>query len=178
VSADETGVEARIDRSPPYLGSGLALAAGVVAVVASVDSNLGVVLASGGLVGLAAGLAAARQGLVTAGGGLLILGPLVAGTGTAPVLATLVGVTAGLLAFDFASTAVALGRQLGRDAPTAQVELVHAAASTAVGLGFVAAGFAVYETATAGQPVSAVVALVVAVLVLLVALRRASPVSG
>lgn len=180
--ADGTGVdptEARLDRSPPYLSSGLALAAGVVAVTTSVDSQLGVVCAVGGLFGLALGLLTARQGFVTLGGGLLVLGPVVAGTtGVPPVVATLVGVTAGLLAFDFGSTGIALGEQLGRDTPTAQVELVHAIASTVVGLGFVIAGFAVHETAAAGQPVSAVLALVVAVVILLAALRRADPLSA
>lgn len=179
MSADEAGVDptdARIDRSPPYLGSGLALAAAVVAVVASADSNFGVALALGGLAGLAVGLATARQGLVTAGCGLLTLGPVITGvTETPPVLATLVGVTAGLLAFDFASTALDIGTQLGRDAPTARVELVHAGASTGVGLAFVTAGFTVHETATTGQPIAAVFALLVAVVVLLVALRRVDP---
>lgn len=175
-AGSSSGAPEPVDRRSTRLGSGLALAAGAVAATASVDAPAALGVCLGGLLVLGVGLAATRQSLVTAGGALLVAGPLAAAaTGAPPVLATLVGVTAAILAFDLGSTAVSLGEQLGHDAPTAQVELVHAGASTVVGLSFVLVGFAVHEMAATGQPTSAVVGLVVAVVVLLVALRRADP---
>jgi len=166
----------RIDRSPTLLSSALALAAAVFAVAANADAPAALLTCLLGVLVLGAGLLTGRQFAVTPGAGLLVLGSLVGGTQGVPVLATLVGVAAGLLAFDLGSTAVALGEQLGREAETAQVELVHAVASTLVGGVFVGAGFAIREAASGGQPLSGVLGLVIAVLVLIAALRRADPI--
>jgi hypothetical protein len=168
--------EDRIDRSPTLLSSALALAAGVFAVTANVGAPVAALICVLGVLALGAGLLDGRQVVVTAGTGLLVLGSVVGGTQGVPVLATLVGVAAGLLAFDLGSTAVSLGDQLGRETDTRQVELVHATASTLVGGAFVGAGFAIRETVSGGQPLSGVLGLVAAVLLLIAALRRADPV--
>jgi hypothetical protein len=166
----------RMDRSPPYLSSGLAVVAGAVAVTASTYDPLALVGSVAGVFLLVAGLATGRRGLVTLASGVLVAAVLQAGTADAPVFATLLGVAAALLAFDLGTTAVDLGEQLGRETPARRLELVHAAASTLVGTGFVLAGFAIHEFATGGQPLSAVFGLVIAAVVLLAALRRADPV--
>lgn len=165
-----------VDRSPTYLSSGLALAAAGVTTVASATVELAAVVCLAGLLAVAIGLAVGRQSPVTVGTGLLVLGVLVGGAATVPMLVTLLGITAALLTYDFATTAIGLGEQLGRGAPTAQVELFHAGVSTLLGLGIVVASFAVTESATSDQPVGAVLGLLVAVVVLVAALRRADTV--
>jgi hypothetical protein len=176
---DDAGTErvGPVDRSPTYLSSALALGAGAVATTAGTYSVVGLAGCVAGVLVLAAGLATGRQALVTLAGGTLVGGVLVGVAGGAPALAALVGVAAALLAFDFGSTAVGLGEQLGREAPTLRLELVHAVASTLVGLGFVFGGFAIHEIAAGGQPTSAVFGLALAVVVLLAALRHAGPVT-
>jgi hypothetical protein len=174
MSAAET---ADIDRSPTYLSSGLAVvAAAVTTATAGPFSIPGLVGCVAGVAVLAAGLATGRRRLVRLAGVALVGGVLAAGLVDAPVLATLVGLAGALLAVDFGTTAVDLGTQLGRETPTGRVELLHATTSTLVGAGFVSAGFAVNEFVTGGQPLSAVFGLVLTVVVLLAALRRAEPV--
>jgi hypothetical protein len=166
----------RIDRAPTRLSSVLALGAAVLTTATSAYSPLAFVCCLvGGLV-LAAGLAGGDQRAVTTAGGLLIVGVLAGGVAGAPVAPTLVGVTGAVLAVDLGSTALAVGEQLGRKAPTTRLELVHATGSVLVGLGLVTGGVVVHEAAAGSQPVTAVFGLVVAVVVLFVALRRMEPV--
>lgn len=166
----------RLDRSPTLVSSGISIGAGVVTTVSTgIQSELSLLFCAVGVVVLGAGLVAASQALVTTGSGSLVFGTIAGGIAGAPALATLVGITAAILAWDAGGTAIGLGEQLGREAPTARLELVHATASGVVGLATVGAGYLIYDTATGGQPVSAVFGLLVAVLVLAVALRRASP---
>jgi hypothetical protein len=166
----------RIDRSPTYLSSGLALAAAAATTVASAAVELATLVCLAGLLAVAIGLAVGRQPPVTVGTGLLVLGVIVSGAAEVPVLVTLLGITAALLTYDFATTAIGLGEQLGRGAPTAQVELLHAGVSTFLGLGIVVASFVVKESAAGDQPVGAVLGLLIAVVVLVAALRRADAV--
>lgn len=166
----------RITRAPTYLSSGLSLWAGLVATAAAaVQSDLALLLCLFGIVALGAGLATGTQPFVTVGAGALVAGAIAGGVAGAPALSALVAVTAAILAWDLGGTAIVLGEQLGRGAPTTRLELVHAGASATVGLVTVAAGFVVYETATGGQPVSGVVGLVLAVFVLIVGLRTLEP---
>jgi len=168
----------RIDRKPTRLSSVLALGAAALTTAASAYSPFAFVpCLLGGLV-LVAGLAGGDQRAVTTAGGLLVVGVVLGGVVGAPVAPTLVGVTGALLAVDLGSTAVAVGDQLGRRAPTARLELVHATGSVLVGAGLVAGGLVVHETAAGSQPVTGVLGLVVAAVVLFVALRRIDPVPG
>jgi hypothetical protein len=177
-TADRSQGVGQIDRSPTQVSSALALLAAVITAGASAYTPLGVASGLAGLLVLALGLVVGRQSPVTVGGGLLVAGVIVVGVAGAPVTATLVGTMTAVLAFDFGTTAVGLGEQLGREAPTAEVELVHGAASTAVGLVVVAAGFAIHEVAVGNQPVAAVVGLLVVVLVAVATLRRVDPAPG
>jgi len=173
MSGDQLG---RIDRAPARLSSVLALGAAVLTTAASAYSPVAFACSLlGGLV-LAAGLAGGNRSAVTTAGGLLVAGVLVGGVAGAPVAPALVGVTGALLAVDLGGMALAVGDQLGREAPSARLELVHATGSALVGLVLVAGGLVVHETAAGSQPVTGVVALVVAVVVLFVALRRMPPI--
>jgi hypothetical protein len=162
----------RIDHGPTRPSSALALVAAVTTTAAGVYSPVAFAgCLVGGLV-LVTGLAAGEQRAVTTGSAILVVAVLTGGAAGAPIVATLVGVTGALLALDLGSTALSLGEQLGRRAPTLRLELVHATASTLVGLGIVTAGTAVHSAAAEEQPVTAVLGLVVAAVVLLLALRR------
>ena len=168
----------QIDRSPTYLSGTLALLAGAVTVLLSAVAPVAVAVGLAGLLALGLGLWLGRQAPVTVGAGLLVVGVLAAGVSGASLVATPLGVMTALLAFDLGTTALGLGRQLGRATPTAEVELLHAAASTAVGLSVLIAALVVHGVATGGQPVEAVFGLLVAVLFVVVLLRRVVPVPG
>ena len=178
MSNDTSNGVGPIERSPTYLSSTLALLAGVSTAVLSAYAQVALGATLAGLLVLGLGLGVGRQSPVTVGGGLLVAGVVAAGVSGAPVSATVLGMTTALLAFDLGTTALGLGEQLGRETPTSEVELLHAVASAAVGLGVVVPALAIREVATGGQPVSAVFGLLVVVLLSVVVLRRADPLSG
>ncbi|SEP30646.1 hypothetical protein SAMN04487948_14017 [Halogranum amylolyticum] len=96
-------------------------------------------------------------------GGLVALGPL---------STLLVGAVAALLVWDLGENAVAVGEQLGRNAPTRRLELTHLAASLLVGGVAVIAGLLVSDVGTTELSFPSFVVLVVAVVLFGVALRN------
>lgn len=149
-----------ITRRPPRVSIAVALAAATVAVgiVAAVDS-VALGLAALGLPAFAYGLFRGSRRGVNAGTAAVLAGVLYAGwVGAGPELLVL-GSLAGLFAWDVGGNAVDVGEQLGREASTRRVELVHAAASLAVGSFTVAVGYGVFLAASGGQPVTALVFL-------------------
>ncbi len=164
-----SGVE--IDRSPTRVGSALALAAGALALAPGVSTvGAGVLVGAVGLLALFNGLLFARRGLVTLGSTLLVAGVLVAGVEGAPTLLVLSGVVAGVFAWDVGQNALELGEQLGREAETARVELLHAGTSAAVGLATAGLAYGVSLVGVGGRPVAAVVLLLFAAAALVAAL--------
>jgi len=160
-----------VTRAPTRLSRRLSLVAAVTVTLLS------------GLVSVAAlglGLAAAvvlwgatldgRQGLVDLGGLVLLVATVVAGT-VAPVPVTLACTVGTVVAWDLATNAVELGEQLGREADTTRAEVTHALATAGVGVVLAALAYGVYAVAGGGQPVGAVIALLVGALALLSALR-------
>ena len=162
-----------IDRSPARLSSALSLTAGAVAWATSALTGA-LTLAAGGagflvlLVGVVVG---SRRG-VTLGSAALLAGALAGGlTSGAPYL-LLPGVMAGVLAWDLGEQAINVGEQLGRAADTTQLEVTHAAASSVVAVGGGGLGYAIYLFASGGQPMAALVFLLVAAVALTSALRN------
>jgi len=76
-----------------------------------------------------------------------------------------------VVAWDVATNAVELGEQMGREADTTRAEVTHALATTGVGVVLAATSYGVYVLSGGGQPVGAVIALLVGALALLSALR-------
>jgi len=116
---------------------GAALLVGYASVVALADQ---VELLPGmvGLFVLVAGLAAVRSGwerhLITAGTALVLLDVVASGVvHGASATALLAATVATVVAWDVGEQAVNLGEQVGRQAKTRPVELVHGASSVAVG---------------------------------------------
>lgn len=156
-----------IDRSPARLSAGLALLAAFLATVATAAlSVLGFLAALVGTVLLASGVLRGRQRGVSLGAAVLLVGVLYAGVVGDAVVPVLVGVVGAALAWDVGSYAIGVGEQLGRAAETARIEVLHAGATLAVGAGVAAIGYAVYLVGGGGQPLSALLGLLVAAIFL------------
>lgn len=160
-----------IDRSPTRLGSGLALGAGLVVVAAAGPYSAASGLAAAiGVVLLAVAARTGDRRLVSVGAAALLGGVLVAGVSGASPASLFVGVGATVLAWDAGGTAIDLGAQLGRAADTRRVELVHAAASAGVAVASAAIGYAVFLVMAGGQPLGALLLLLLAGAILVAAL--------
>ena len=165
-----------ITRQPTRLSSAAALVTGVLGFVSvGPYSGLALGLAGFGLIALVAGLVRDSRSLATIGPVGLFAGAVAAGVADPPVAVVLFGVLAAVLAYDFAATAVDLGAQLGREADTRRLELIHLATSSLAGVAVAVVSYLVYALGAGGQPISAVVGLLLAVVVLFVALRRQQP---
>ena len=158
---------------PSTLGSSLSLFAGLFSLLgfalASVDA-----LAVGALslLLLAGGLYAPSRGAVTLAAACLLLAILLAGARGAAPEALLVASLGAVLAWDIGEFAVGVGEQLGRDADTSRLELVHAAVTLLIGAVAAGVGYAVYRGIAGGQPMAALVFLLVGVVAAVAALRR------
>lgn len=156
-----------VNRSPARLSVGLAVAAALVATAAtSTLSTQGFVAALVGTGVLSAGSFRGRQRAVSLGAAVLLGGVLYAGVVGGSVVSVLVGVVGVAVAWDVGSYAIGLGEQLGREADTARIEAVHAVTSLVVGGGVAAFGYAVYQVGGGGQPLSALLGLLVAAVLL------------
>ncbi|MFB6141867.1 MAG: hypothetical protein ABEJ30_00830 [Halorientalis sp.] len=160
-----------VDRSPVRFASGVAVAAALVAALASGLYSLPAFAA--GLPGVAlvgAGVGVGRRRgtrwVVTVGAAVLLAGVVVAGVFGAPEMVLLLATVATVLAWDAGGTAIDIGRQLGREAESIRVQLVHLGSTAIVGGLTAAIGFGIYRTVTAGQPLTALVLLLVAALLL------------
>lgn len=163
-----------IDRAPARLTGGLAVTTGVLAAVpAATVAPMSLVAGIIGLVLVAAGvgLDRGRQRLVTLGAAVLFSAVLAAGATGAPVEVLLLGGTASILAWDFGQNAISVGEQLGRESRTTRAEVVHAAGSTIVAALTAGVGYAIFRIASGGQPIVALVFLLIAVIVLVSTLR-------
>jgi hypothetical protein len=162
-----------IDRSPAVVSTALAVGAGVLSVLASaLGSVVGAIPGAAGLAVLGVGLVRGSRAAVTGGSGLLFAGVLLAGASGASPEPLLVGTLGAILAWDIGENGIGLGAQLGRAADTRRLEFVHAASSLVVGAVTAGLGYGVYLGATSGQPLTALVFLLVGAVVLVSALDR------
>lgn len=160
-----------IRRSPTRLSSWAAVGAAIVAVTSSgFYSWPALVVGTLGVLVLVGGLGRGSTATVTLGAFGLFVGGLVAAVRGAPAVPTLVSVTATVLAWDSAGRAISIGTQLGRDANTVRIEAVHLAASLVVGVCTVSVGYGIYWAGTGGQPVTVVLFMLIAALLLLAGL--------
>lgn len=159
-----------IDRSPARLSGGLAVGAGGLAVAAAA-SPAAAPFGVAGVVMLLFGVLRGSRRAVTAGALLVFGGVVAAGLGDAPAASLLVGTAAAVIAWDLGEHAINVGEQLGRAASTRNGELVHAANSTLVAVASVGLGYGLFLIAAGGQPMTALVVLLGAALLLAAALR-------
>ncbi|WP_228546212.1 DUF7519 family protein [Halegenticoccus tardaugens] len=161
-----------VDRAPAHLSSSLALLAALASVLASGVASVAA-LAPGafGIVATAIGVGRGSRRALLVGCGALILGVLAAGVEGGGPEPLLVGTLGAVLAWDVGENGIGLGEQLGRSAETTRAELVHAAASLLVGSFAATVGYGAYAAAAGGQPVAALVFLLVGAIALVSALR-------
>lgn len=161
-----------IDRSPARFSAGLAASAAAVSVGASaLAAAASAAVGAAGFLLVLVGVARGTRRAVTLGAAALLVGALFGGV-VAPLPHLLLpGVIAAVLAYDFGEQAINVGEQLGREADTTHLEATHAAASTVVAVGAGGLGYAIYLGASGGQPVTALVFLLLAALALTSALR-------
>lgn len=161
-----------IDRSPALLSSALAASAAAVSAGASaLTSTLGLAVGAAGFLLVAVGVVRGSHRGVGVGASGLLVAALGGGVLTAIPALLLPGVIAAVLAWDFGEQAINVGEQLGREADTANLEATHAAGSTVVGAGAGGLGYAIYLVASGGQPVTALVFLLLGAVALTSALR-------
>ena len=170
-----------LTRKPTVLSSAVALAAAVVAALtAGLGSATGLGFGAVGTAVLALGLATGRRPrtAVDVGAAVLFFGVVAGGLEAAVVGPTVAGTIATVLAWDVAHTAVDVGEQLGREAPTRRLEGVAIVSSLLVGLLAGTLGYAVYVAGAGGQPVAALVLLLLAAALIVVGLGTRRERSG
>lgn len=168
-----------IDRGPTRLASGAAclfavVGAGAVALLAweaVVPSFLG--LLSIVIAVFSGWRLATTLGLAGIGGGAIL-----AGAFGVPVEIVVLSVALAVLAWDAARTAIDLGSQVGRDGTTRRVELIHILASIGVATIASGGGLLVYGVGRGGQPISALLALIVITIVVAMLLTIDYPSTG
>jgi hypothetical protein len=166
-------VTREIDRSPARLSSALAVtAAALAAGTSALTTSLGLVVAVAGFLVVGVGVGWGSRRAVTLGAAALLVAALFGGLVSGAPYLLLPGVIATVLAWDLGEQAINVGEQLGRGADTTRLEVTHAAGSTVVGVGAGALGYGVYLVASGGQPVTALVFLLLAAVVLTSALRN------
>lgn len=162
-----------IDAGPPRLGVSIALGLAAISVVLA-GSGSEASFAVGGLAFgfLLGGLFVGRLGLLTAGTVFLVLAHLVrVGTGGGLELSIL-GTVFAVAAWDVGEHAHDLGTYVGREARSGRAILTHATLSVLVGIVPVGLGYVAFALAPGGRPVSALVLLLLAGLLLTVGLDR------
>lgn len=156
-----------VDRSPAKLSATLAIVASAIAVVATAVANpLGAVVAAPGLLGVFYGVTRGSRRAVTIGSFALFAGAIAGPTLGTDSPAVLVAVAATVLAWDIGEHAINVGEQLGREADTRNGEITHAATSTVIGAGAAALGYLLYVSASGSKPLTALVLLLFAAIVL------------
>jgi hypothetical protein len=171
--ADETSTVV-LDESPPVTSSIISIFAAVIAVVVTAPSfGFAIPLGIAGLLFIATGVftAGSRRwvslGVTSIFVGILLVGAL----GAATPLTMVTSAVALFVSWDVGQHAVTIGEQFGRGAPTQRGELVHAAASSLVGVLGAGVAYAVYLLGTGDQPALAVILLLLGVVALVWALR-------
>lgn len=159
------------ETAPTRFASRVGLLAAVTAsVLVGLYSVAALVFCVAGVLLLAGSIRHARQAAATLGTVSLFIGVLFAGLRGAPELLLLLSGVGAVLAWDSACTAIGLGAQLGRQAPTRRVELAHVTATGVVGGVAVTGAFALYATGIDG-PVIAVLFFALAIVMIASALR-------
>lgn len=160
-----------ITRKPATVSSTLSIVAAATTVLLAIVVSLpGAAAGILGLTVLATGVAYGYRGLVDAGGLGLLLSTILVGFASIEYVALLSAVST-VVAWDVGNNAIDVGEQLGREAETQRIELLHAGSTTVVGLLTAGVSYAIYQTASSGQPVTAVFFLLLAALALISSLR-------
>lgn len=160
-----------VSAGTPLPSSVVSLAAAVAASVVTAVSAYALAASVAGLVLLGVGVVRASSRAFTAGTGLLFAAVVVAGMlGMAPVY-LLVAAFFVLSSWEAGQYGFGVAAEVGHDAPTRRIELVHLLGSTVVLVAGASVGFGAFLATTGGKPALALLALLVGTVAFLVALR-------
>lgn len=169
----EAAVE--LDHRPALTSSIIAVFAGVLAMLTSGPfAGIALLFGLAGVSFLAVGLFVTGSrswvslGIVSLFVGILTVGVL----GTAPIPLLLISAVGLVVAWDVGQHAITIGEQFGRTTPTQRGELVHAAGSGLVGILGAGGVYGVYWAGTGGQPVLAILLLLLGAILLVWSLRE------
>lgn len=157
---------------PATLSGGLSLLYAITAVLLGSGSLLTLVGGTLGVVSLAWGLYRGSRRAALSGSALVFLGTVIAGVLGTPTGVLLSTVAMAVLAWDASEQAISVGEQLGPEATTTRGELVHAAASLLVASVGGGIAYVLYSVSAGGQPLTALVVLLLAAVLLASALRE------
>lgn len=157
---------------PTTLSGGLALLLAITAVLLSSTTLLSVVGGALGLVSLGWGLYRGSRRAALSGSTLILTGAVIAGVLGASAGILLLTVAMAVLVWDLSEQAISVGEQLGPKATTTRGELVHASASLLVASVGGGIAYVFYSVSSGGQPLTALVVLLLATVLLTTALRE------
>jgi hypothetical protein len=141
-----------IDDSPARASIGIALAASLAGTLTLAVSTVSLAVGLVGSVLVALGLVRGWRAAVTLGGAGLLCGVVLAGLVGAPASVVVFATAATVVAWDVATFGIAVGEELGREADTRRLELVHAGASVVTAAIPAGIGVAFFRTAGGGTP--------------------------
>ena len=169
MSGDETFTEPAY-RAPRVSLAGVTVGV-LVASVMTLPSGAGGYLTTAGGLLLVGSVVTGRKRGVLLGSGVVFAGIVAAGATGGGVGEIVIAAVATIVAYDAAHLAVDLGGTMRSVGATAQAELTHLGGTTIVAAGAAAVGVTGYELAAGEQPTTTLVALLLAGVVLLWALR-------
>lgn len=161
------------DDRPPRLG--LLVAFGLIAVsvaLAGSGSGLSLALAIIAFTLMVGGLFVRLEPLLTTGAVLLFLAHLVRLGAGGDIELSILGAIFAVAAWDVGEYTHDLGHYVGREGRSRHAVLTHSMASLLVGIAPVAVGYIVFAIAPGGRPLSALVLLLLAAVLITVGLRR------
>ncbi|ELZ91914.1 hypothetical protein C440_16419 [Haloferax mucosum ATCC BAA-1512] len=162
-----------ITRRPTRTGTAMSLsAAGFATLSLAFAAEMAAAGALVATVVLAAGLVRGSRRVLDAAGGLFFLSLAIGGVSGPGPESLLLAAIASILAWDLGENALSVGDHLGREADTTRLEVVHAATTLVVltvGAGVV---YGIAAVASGGQPIAAVVLLVLGAVALVSGVRR------
>lgn len=145
VSEDGPRQPVSVSHAPARVSTGLALVAGLLAVLTSASTVFALMIAGIGFAGLATGLLVLQSRRVAGvGTAVVFAGVLLNGLTGASEAFLVFGALASILAFDLTQNAFGVGAQLTTATETWRGESVHAAASAGVGAVTVIVAFGIY----------------------------------
>lgn len=170
---DERLAAVTVTHSPATVSGVMATAAALLAVLTAGTSILAMAVAVFGLLAVVGGLFVLESERATmVGTAFVFVGVVLSGVygNTWPLL--VLGAFASILAFDLGTNAFSVGRQLSDQTNTVRGEVVHAAASVAVGVVFVGVAVGIRIAGLEGLSFAALGALLAGALFLVWAIRE------
>ncbi|WP_121821959.1 DUF7519 family protein [Halostella salina] len=163
---------AEIDRRPPvHSGVAAVVVASLCTAVVGLFSLYATPFAALAIVTATVTTFAGWRRAAALTGVLLFLAAMVAGFLSAPDAVVVVIAGGAVVAWDLLDNAIGLGEQVGREADTSRAELAHAAGSVGVGVVVTVVSYGLYRVSGGGQPLSALVLLLLGVVALTSLLR-------